>query len=269
MAIQESGAAATSSHLYVVAGYDTQQNSTAVTFVFNGAQWTSGPTLPIRLNHPGVAAIGDRVIVAGGFTTSGPSDRVFALTDGASQWQELAPLHRARGALSLLALNGQLYAIGGRAGAVEVAVPERYDPAANTWSDLPAMPDPRNHTAGYVDGAQVCVAGGRTPATSAAIDCFDTQRSRWGRVATLAQATSGAAAGTSNGTLLVAGGEPSTETNLVDVVQMHRGSTWTTQPMLVPRHGTGYAWFNGRLWLCGGATAPGFHATATCTSIGF
>jgi N-acetylneuraminic acid mutarotase len=194
---------------------------------------------------------------------------VFALTDGVSQWQELAPLQRARGALSLLAFQGRLYAIGGREGSVEVAIPERYDPGTNAWSDLPAMPDPRNHTAGYVDGARLCVAGGRTPATSAAVDCFDPQRSQWNRVAMLPRATSGAAAGTSNRTLLVAGGEPSGETNLVDVVQLKRGAAWTTEPMLVPRHGTGYAWFNGRLWLCGGATAPGFHATATCTSMGF
>jgi N-acetylneuraminic acid mutarotase len=268
MAIQESGAAATPGHLYVVAGYNTQKNSTDVTFVFNGAQWTTGPTLPIRLNHPGVAAIGNRVYLAGGFTPSGASDRVFSLTDGGSQWQELAPLHRARGALSLLALEGQLYAIGGRDGGVQIAIPERYDPATNAWTDLPAMPDPRNHTAGYVDSGQLCVAGGRTPATSAAIDCFDPQSSHWQRVAQLPTATSGAAAESSNGTLLVAGGEPSSEANLVDVVQLHHGSAWTTQPMLVPRHGTGYALFNGRLWLCGGATAPGFHATAACTSIG-
>ena len=37
--------------------------------------------------------------------------------------------------------------------------------------------------------------------------------------------------------------------------------------MLVPRHGTAFAVFRGRLWVCGGATAPGFQAVSTCTSL--
>ena len=81
-------------------------------------------------------------------------------------------------------------------------------------------------------------------------------------------ATSGAAAATIDGVTLVAGGEPSTETRLVDVVQRNAAKTWTTEPMLVPRHGTAFAVYRGRLWMCGGATAPGFHAVPTCTSVG-
>ena len=37
--------------------------------------------------------------------------------------------------------------------------------------------------------------------------------------------------------------------------------------MIDPRHGTGYANYRGRFWMCGGATAPGYHAATTCTSI--
>jgi N-acetylneuraminic acid mutarotase len=267
MAIQESGAAATSTHLYVVAGYDVNGNSTDVVFVFDGKTWTAGPALPARLNHPGAAAIGNAIYVAGGFTPGGASARAFVLQPGAQQWQEIASLTRGRGALSLLALDGALYAIGGRDGSQQIAVPERYDPAQNVWHDIAAMPDPRNHTAGFLDGGRVCVAGGRTPATSSAIDCYDPASDIWQRVGQLPTATSGAAATYVGPSLVVAGGEPSGETNLVDVVQIHTGAAWRAEPMLVPRHGTGNAWFGGRFWLCGGATAPGFHAVADCTSI--
>jgi hypothetical protein len=70
-----------------------------------------------------------------------------------------------------------------------------------------------------------------------------------------------------DGVMLVAGGEPSVETRLVDVVQRFAANAWTTGPMLVPRHGTAFAVYHRRLWMCGGATAPGFHAVPTCTSL--
>jgi hypothetical protein len=122
--------------------------------------------------------------------------------------------------------------------------------------------------AGFVDGRDACVAGGRTPSTSAAIDCFDTTTHAWTRRATLPVATSGANAVIFNGITVVGGGEPSGETSIVGVLQERRGAVWSSEPMLVPRHGTAYAMFNGRLWACGGATAPGFHAVAACTSFG-
>jgi hypothetical protein len=65
---------------------------------------------------------------------------------------------------------------------------------------------------------------------------------------------------------MVAGGEPSNETSILGVIQEQRGDAWSTVPMLVPRHGTGYALYHGRMWMCGGATAPGYHAVADCTS---
>jgi N-acetylneuraminic acid mutarotase len=268
VALQEGGAAVVGSVLYEVAGYDVNRLSTSYVFRFDGSAWNAAPSLPIALNHPGVAAIGTDVYVAGGFTPRGASDRAFVLHAGSSTWQEVASLRRARGALVLLEVNDQLIAIGGRDGNDEIAVPERYAPTTNTWTDLPDMPDPRNHGAGYVDGVDACIAGGRTPSTSAAIDCLNTQSSTWTRVAQLPAATSGASAGFFDGRLIVAGGEPSTETHLVALVQEERGGAWTTQPMLVPRHGTAYALYEGRLWQCGGASAPGFHAVATCTSIG-
>ncbi len=268
VALQEGGAAAVGTRLYEVGGYDENRKSTSDVFVFDGSSWHTGPALPIALNHPGVAAIGSVVYVVGGFTSPGASSRAFALHAGASTWSEVAPLRRARGALSLVAARGRLYALGGRSGNTQVAVPERYDPSTNAWTDLPPMPEPRNHGAGYVDRAKVCVAGGRTPATSAAVDCFDTNASTWSRVESLPVATSGASAAVLDGRLLVMGGEPSTETALVAVAQELRNGRWTTQPMLIPRHGAASAIYEGRLWQCGGASAPGFHAIAACTSTG-
>lgn len=268
VAVQETSAAVVGGDLYVIGGYNAAGASTAGVYLFNGTSWSTGPALPEAVNHPAAAVIGTTIYVAGGFTAAGATNRAFALPAGSRTWQALPAMKRARGALSLVAVAGKLYAIGGLDGSSEVAIPEVFNPATNAWTDLPPMPRPRDHAAGYVDGDLACVAGGREPATSVAIDCFDTTGASWQVEASLPTPTSGAAAALLDTVIVVAGGEPVPERALVPVVQeLHRG-TWTSVPMLVPRHGTANAIFQGRLWMCGGATAPGVHPSTDCTSIG-
>src|SRR5262245_2839060 len=264
----EGAAAVAGGRLYVVGGYDAGRKSTNDVFVFDDERWQSGPPLPIALNHPGAAALGGRVYVVGGFTTDGETNRAFVLKRDSRVWQDIAPIHHARGALALVAFAGRLYAIGGRDRSAEIAVPEVYDPRANAWADLAPMPDARDHLAGYVDSGKICVAGGRTPRTSRRIDCFDPATGKWSRSATLPLSTSGAAAAVMNRTTVVAGGERVGETSIVAAVQMLHAGKWQDVPMLAPRHGTAFARYHGRFWVCGGATAPGFAAVATCTSFG-
>lgn len=90
MAIQEGAAASTSGRLYLVGGYDIARNSSAAVFVLAGTAWHDGPSLPIALNHPGAAALAGAVYVAGGFTSTGATNRVFVLAEGAARWRELA-----------------------------------------------------------------------------------------------------------------------------------------------------------------------------------
>jgi N-acetylneuraminic acid mutarotase len=173
-AVQETAAAATAK-LYVVGGYDSNSASVSSVFVYDGARWANGPTFPIAVNHPAGASLNGDVYVAGGFTSGSATNRVFALTQDATGWKEVASMHVARAAAALLPVGRYLYVVGGLTGNTQIAQVERYDPTTNTWTDLTQMPHPRNHVAGYVDGASVCVAGGREPATSNAVDCLDTE----------------------------------------------------------------------------------------------
>ena len=104
-------------------------------------------------------------------------------------------MHTARAAAALLAVGRYLYVVGGIAGSTQIAQVERYDPATNTWTDITQMPRPRNHVAGYVNGQLACVAGGREPSTSNAVDCLDTTTASWRPGIPLPTPTSGAAAG--------------------------------------------------------------------------
>ena len=262
--IEETAAAAGGRNLYVMGGFDAVGNSLDSTYVFDGTSWHSGPRLPLPLDHPSAATLDGKVYLAGGHSNGRDSARVFRLdTD---HWTELAPMHYARGGHSLVAAQGRLYAVGGNTTRINVPQVESYDPAANAWSVITSLPDPRNHLMGFVQQGSICVAGGRSPTTSR-VDCFD--GSSWSSLPALPQPTSGGGAATfSGGDVVVTGGQDASETRIVNQLARWSAHAWTNESMLHPRHGFELAIYEGRAWACGGGSAPGLHPVATCTSLG-
>ncbi|XP_054031655.1 kelch domain-containing protein 7A [Dryobates pubescens] len=87
-----------------------------------------------------------------------PSNRVFCYDPLANLWREICPLNQARPRCKLVALDGQLYAIGGEC----LCTVERYDPRRDRWSF--AAPLPRDtfavaHAAAACQG-EIYVTGG-------------------------------------------------------------------------------------------------------------
>ena len=265
--IEETAAAAAGGKLYVMGGFDAAGNSLNSVYVFDGSSWSSGPRLPLGLDHASATSFGDEVFIAGGHSFGSDSARLFRLDP--TGWFELAPMRHARGGHALIAAGGKLWAIGGNSSAGNIALVEAYDPLTNAWTDVTSLPQPRNHVSGFVLNGMVCVAGGRFP-TTARVDCYDPASGAWSRLADLPAATSGAgAAQLPDGQVVVMGGQNANETALIANLDRYSNSAWTgTETMLLPRHGFELAVFNGRAWACGGGTAPGLHPTATCTSVG-
>jgi hypothetical protein len=58
-------------------------------------------------------------------------------------WRTAAPMRTARERHRLVAANGYLYAIGGRAEGPSLATVERYDPRQNRWQDITPMHESR------------------------------------------------------------------------------------------------------------------------------
>lgn len=265
--LEESAAASAGGKLYVIGGFDVRGSSLRTVWVFDGSRWSAGPSLPLGLDHTSAASYLDHVYVAGGHSFGRDSARFFRL-DG-STWTELPPMHHARGGHALLAAGDRLYVIGGNTSAANVAPAEVFDPARGAWSDLPALPAPRNHVAGFVLGANVCVAGGRAPATTR-VDCYSYASSGWVRFPDLPSPTSGAGAATlDDGSVVVLGGQDASETRInSQFARLLIPGPWITAgTMLVARHGFELAAFDGRAWACGGGSLPGLHPVATCTSV--
>ena len=257
---REEAAAAAAGKLYLVGGYDKSGRDTSDVFAYDGG-WQSGPRLPVAVDHPSAAAWQGSLVVAGGFNGGRAIADVYRLT--AERWERLPSLKHARGALALVEVNGTLYAIGGNGDGGNIAEAEVLDSAEASWRELPPLPGPRNHLAGFQHRGMACAAGGRSP-NSSRVDCYDAGARAWKRLADLPRATSGAGAAAFGDVVLVAGGEGA---EIIDQLAIYRDGRWRAENMLIPRHGIQLAKFGNRLWACGGGTSPGLHAVPDCTSI--
>jgi hypothetical protein len=248
--------------LFVIAGFDTGGRDTNTVFTYNGS-WSLGPPLPEALDHPAAAVLLGQLYVVGGFSAGRARATVYRFAQ--DHWDRMPSVRHPRAAFALIPLGGRLYAIGGRDTAMNsVAMSEVYDPALGTWSDLPALPAPRHHVAGFTYQEMACVAGGKFPYT-ARVDCFDPASRTWHRLSDLPAATSGAGAVMLGGHLVIVGGEGNA---VVPWLFSLIGATWQRQSMFLPRHGIQVAVLMDRAWVCGGATLPDLHPTSLCTSIG-
>ena len=144
-----------------VEAYDTSWESIA--------GWSLAPPRALF----GTAAVGDALVVAGGFSTFGPLDQVDRFPTGVSP---LPPLLSARGGLSLAQAPGVLFAVGGRDGADVVrADAEALVLADDAWTPLPPLPQARERAvAAVLDGTLYVVGGsdafGGVLATGARLD---------------------------------------------------------------------------------------------------
>src|SRR5215471_14110130 len=118
-------------------------------------RWRERARAPEGLTHQGIAVLGGKIYLAGGFAGghhSLPSAGVYSYDPAADQWRTLAPLSAPRGAIALAAVGGMIHAIGGRIMGEEgtLATHEVYNPATNSWGPAALLPTSRDHAGVYV-----------------------------------------------------------------------------------------------------------------------
>ena len=155
-----------------------------------------------------------KIYVVGGFTRNvhmGALDVAFEYDPGRDTWRTLAPMKSPRGSVGLAALNGKLYAIGGRGvDTVTVATHEVYDPATNKWSELEPLPKARDHLAVVAVDGRIHAIGGRFNATvdnTGMHDVYDPAANSWKSAAPMPTPRSAMAVTFYRGLFVIAGGE--------------------------------------------------------------
>lgn len=233
-------------------------------------RWSPGPDLPIPLHHAGMATLGERVYVVGGFSNEAGGEwlsqaRAFSLGPGDEAWRDEPSMGRPRGALALAATAERLVAIGGVAEGTLTARVESWAPGEGAWQVEPGLATAREHLAAAValDGRVYAIAGrqGGIDTNLASVESWAPGDAEWRAEPPVGHPRGGiGAAAFDDGLLCVAGGEePAGTIAPVECLDVASGEgTWTVVGELsVPRHGLAVVALAGRLHVVGGGPDPG------------
>jgi len=149
---------------------------------------------------------------------------------------------------------------------------DEYDPATDTWTELPDAPNARDHFSAALVGNKLISVGGRRTNknfsdTVAQTDTYNFNTNNWSTAPSIPTPRAGAMIGVSNGNVIVMGGESGTSTVAHDEVEAFNVSQnqWRSLPsMLEGRHGGAGGVINDTLHVVtGNLTRGGGHRTST------
>jgi hypothetical protein len=187
--------------------------SSQVLFFDNGiGHWVKGPSL----RHPRAAGaatvVGNKIVVVGGRT--GQPEQLVPQTEiyDGEAWHDGAKIPVPGDHLAAASDHNYLYAVGGRkfvtSGNTDAV--QRYDPATDRWTRMPALPERISGAGVAIIGGQLIVVSGETttPSVSTAVRAFDLTRSdaSWTTLPPLSQGRHGLAVAAIGNTLYAIGG---------------------------------------------------------------
>ena len=231
--------------------------------------WSLGPALPGPQLEPGVAALGQRVVVAGGFYQNqqqglGITRDVVAFDQFEGTWTAYAEAPVEWTHANLAGATGTLYLLGGAEGTDFIARGDAYaldiDVPSATWRPLAPMPPGRERSAsGVVVGPSsiYLIGGASTTGAVASVLAYNISMDTWSELPPLpAPRSHPAVMRTADGTLIAAGGLATLESSSArgEVWALPLGATeWEPRaPMLTARGGCAYGTVFTQLICAGG-----------------
>ena len=234
-------AAALGGKLYVIGG-TTDDGETTLDQVEvydpKADSWQPLPSMPTARHFLAAVAVKGKVYTIGGTSTIEDDeescvDAVEAYDPISGAWTRLASLPVARCSHTATVVDGKIYVLGGLSvdpeydyhGLSWTQCVDVYDPAADSWQQMAAMPTARDsHAAAVLDG-KIYVTGGIPSECADALEVYDPAADTWTTLASMIQSRAYHASAVVKGKLWVFGGElpdgqdgsRSGRTNLVEV----------------------------------------------------
>jgi len=256
--------------------------------------WTDGATPPLEMHHFQAVEYDEQIVVIGGYTgaccsnESGLTHIYYydPITDSWSQGSEI-PVNRRRGSTGAVVYNNKIYITGGLDGghgspATSYAWFDEYDPASDTWTELPDMPRVRDHFHAALSSEKLYVAGGRDTsdssifgATIAEVDVYDFVSGQWSTLSAssnLPTPRGGTTTAVLGNEILVIGGESGTQTdahNETEALDTTTNSWRSVASLNTARHGTQVAVCNEGLYIVAGSGSRGGSPELTSTEAFF
>ena len=239
-------------------------------------QYTFRTPAPTQRAELGGAWDGQSVYVAGGRGTGGPLppygvailDTFERYNPSSDTWQTLDPLPTARAGLGVAAVDGKVYAIGGRTGGQGILkngavldTVDIYDTGTGQWSTGPSMPTARSDFALAVSGTDVYVVGGwdgtdSTGGDLATVEVLHTAGTpTWEILPAMPTARTAPAATAIGGSVYVVGGHTAAVhgDNQLAAAEARIGGSWSSlASMIVPRAQGGAVTLASRVYAIGG-----------------
>jgi N-acetylneuraminic acid mutarotase len=278
-AIQETAVVAVDGRIYVLGGFDASVGVVASVRVFDTrtCAWSDGPDLPAPVHHANAAVHGGTIYVLGAmqsltFTPIGVVWAYNPATDTAWSSRTGMPAGTERGSAVTGVIGDSIYLAGGLRPSGAVATVTVYDATTDSWdTNVPPLPQPRDHGCGGVIAGRLYVMGGRTGSPdNPAGEVYDYAPGEvWTPRSTMPTPRGGTACGIVDDTIVVIGGEgnagaPSGVFPEVEAYLPPPLDNWIVLPdMPTPRHGMGAAAWDGLIYVPGGADQQQFGAVAT------
>ena len=241
--------------------------------------WSLGPQVPVPRLEPGVTAMGQRLVVVGGFDTDlmaglDITQRVDMFDPATGLWTQLPDAPVAWTHIQLAAIGTTIYLLGGLQGPDYIARGEAYaldtqDPEPQ-WRTLAAMPPgfERGSAAVVVAPPRIYLFGGAGTMNALATNLYyDSLADMWNQVTPDLPAPRSHPAGMRrvDGTFVVTGGLATLDSNTQagDTWQLEPlGTMWVPKtPMPNPRGGCAYGVVQGQLICAGGEAGPSAYKT--------
>lgn len=263
-------AATVGSKLYVAGGSGVHDEEVAAVeqFDITTNRWTRLPPLPTPRCECAATGAGGSLFVLGGRNRGRPGNLLGIcerFDPQAGRWSQARPMPTARRKLAAASTGGCVYALGGLGmrlrgnptGArnrnntpvveqreeVALSTVERYEPATDSWTELPTMLQPRYAGAAWARGDRLYIAGGNSGlgpvrgggGTLADVEIFEINLGVWFRATPMQGPRESLVASVIGESVLVAGGDDGLqETDIVECYNMATG-VWTACPCLPTR----------------------------------
>ena len=238
--------------------------------------WSEGAPIPLEVSHFQAVTHQGLIYVMGGLVGSWPSEtplsHILIYNPLADTWligPEIPP-HRQRGAAGTVVYKDMIYMVCGIVnGHTSGWVPwmDVYDPATNSWNELPDAPRARDHLQVAVAQDQLVVAGGRRSgyqgqgleATVAETDIYDFKTGKWRTLDSpsgdIPTKRAGFTAVSTGNSVILMGGESGSQVPAHSEAEMLNPDTgiWKPMPSLKRgRHGTQAILSEGKIYIAAG-----------------
>lgn len=230
--------------------------------------WTTKNKMPEKIVGQAAVELNGKIYVIGGRTGnlfSGTSLQYTYLYDpNEDSWTRKKDIPTPRAFLSVSAVNGNIYAIGGSiSGYSGTFIVQMYDPASDTWTAKKSLQVNRTSLTSNVYNGKIYVIGGgdgqkADAGTSFAyFDVYDPETDTWSSKTDISISRLGHGSGVINDKLYICGGVTAVSgsgTLLYDLCEYDFNmDNWTTRASM-PSHRRCFvtATFNGKLYVFGG-----------------